>query len=69
MKEVKHYICEICGKGYKSEDSCRKCEESHIKPLEIVKQKYVSIGNDASGYPVWIEVKMSNGAVVRYKRY
>lgn len=68
MKEVKHYIREICGTEYKSEDSCKRCEDGHIKPTKIVKQKYVSIGSDKSGYPVWIEVKMSNGEVIRYKR-
>lgn len=68
MIEVKHYICEICNTEYKNKYSCQRCEKGHIKPLEIVKQKYVSIGNDASGYPVWIEVEMSNGKVVRYKR-
>lgn len=35
MKEVKHYICEICGIEYHDKQKCQECEKNHkqIKKL------------------------------------
>lgn len=35
MKEVKHFICEVCGAEYKDKNVCSQCEKGHHKPLEI----------------------------------
>lgn len=29
MKEVKHYICEICGIEYHDKQKCQECEKNH----------------------------------------
>lgn len=68
MKEVKHYICEICATEYKEKQKCQQCEKSHCKVLEIVKAKYISFNNNVKGYPVSIAVKMSDGTEQIYKR-
>lgn len=68
MKEVKHYICEICGTEYKEKTRAQKCEKSHCKPLEIVKCRYLSIDNNKKGYPLEITVKMDDGTEQKYKR-
>ena len=68
MKEVKHYICEVCGTEWNDKTKCQKCEDSHYKPLKIVGTKYVSVSNNHKGYPVSITVSMSDGTTQVYKR-
>ena len=68
MKEIKHYICDICDTEYKDKNSCQRCKKSHIKRLEIVRARYVSINNNAKGYPMSVEIKMPNGEIIRYKK-
>ncbi len=36
MKEVKHYICDICHTEYNDKFSCQKCEKSHKKTGKII---------------------------------
>ena len=64
MKEIRHYICEICGTEYKDKESCKSCEKGHIKPLKIVKEKYISIKNNAGGYPISLDIEMTDGRIV-----
>lgn len=70
MKEIvtKKYRCEICGTEYTERVKCKRCEESHRKPLEIVGGRYISHTNDESGYPITIDVKMSDKKIVRYRK-
>ena len=37
MKEVKHYICDICHTEYNDKFSCQKCEKSHKKTGKIIR--------------------------------
>lgn len=62
MKEVKHYICEICGTEYNDKKKC------HVMPKEIVGHNHISMRNNASGYPTMVRIKMSNGETIIYKR-
>jgi len=66
LKEVKHYICEICGTEYNDKIKAQHCEKGHCKPLEIIKERYLSAGNNAKGYPLEIIVKMADGAEQKY---
>lgn len=68
MKKVEHYICEVCGTEYNEKKKCTDCESGHHKPVGISSAKWVSIGNNRSGYPTRIYVKMSNGETVTYIR-
>lgn len=68
MKEVKHYVCDICHVEYSSKVSCEKCEKTHRKPIKIVDAKYVGFIGAVNGYPVSITVKMEDGKEVMYKR-
>ena len=45
LKEVKHYICEICGTEYNDKTRAQHCEKGHCKPLEIIKERYLSVGS------------------------
>ena len=63
LKEVKHYICEICGTEYNDKTRAQHCEKGHCKPLEIIKERYLS-----AGYPLEITVKMADGTEQKYKR-
>lgn len=68
MKEVKHYICEVCGTEYNDKKKCMDCESKHIKPVSIEKFRHISMTQNAKGYPMSVDIKMSNGEVVTYKR-
>jgi hypothetical protein len=68
MKEVKHYICEMCGTEYNDKIKAQQCENGHKKPVEIIKASYVSITNDNTGYPMRITVKMSDGSEQIYRK-
>lgn len=68
MKEVKHYICEICGTEYNDRRKCQECEKTHCKVAKIVSARYIRYGDNKKGYPVSITVEMENGEKVEYKR-
>ncbi len=68
MREVTHYVCGVCGTEYAVKADCERCEENHKKPLKIKSTRYQPITADESGYPRTIDVRMSDSAIVRYKR-
>lgn len=68
MKEVKHYICEICGTEYNEKSKAQNCERGHVAPVEIKKAKYINIKDNQKGYPISIDVRMADGEIVTYKR-
>ena len=68
MKEVKHYICEICGTEFNDSSKAEKCERGHSSCKKIVDEAFHSVTADASGYPLEITVEMSDGKLVIYKR-
>ena len=41
MKEVKHYICDICHTEYNNKCQCQQCEKSHKKSMRIIREHYV----------------------------
>ena len=68
MKEVKHYICDICGTEYNEKTKAKLCERKHCFPVEIVECRYVPYYHNEKGYPISVRVKMSDGEVVTFKR-
>ena len=68
MKKVDHYICEVCGTEYADKAQCGRCEKSHKEPREIVKAFYRPITMDGSGHPEHLDIRMSGGQIVRYKK-
>lgn len=68
MKEIKHYICEICGTEYKDKLNAQKCEKNHCELDSIEKCRYLSYEYNNKGYPISIDVRMMNGQIVTYKR-
>lgn len=68
MKEVKHYICDVCGTEYKDKKMCIECEKGHHKPKKIDGATWVPMKNNGSGYPTRVHIEMSNGEVITYKR-
>ena len=43
VKEVKHYICEICNTEYNNKCSCEQCEKSHKKIAKVKAAHYISV--------------------------
>lgn len=68
MKEVKHYICDICHTEYNDKLSCQNCEKSHKKTGKIIRTHHISFTQNKTGYPHKIEVEFEDGAVITYKR-
>ena len=62
MKEVTHYICELCHTEYSNKTKAQKCEEGHCKPVEIIKSSYLGF----ESYPHGIMVKMDDGTECIY---
>lgn len=67
MKELQQFQCEICNTVYKSKTECIDCEKSHSTPVKFANMKYSSYKSDGS-YPLYIEIVMSDGKVIRYKK-
>ena len=67
MKEVKQYICEICGTVYAEKESCKACETNHRHPTIISRAHYLAYGNLKSGYPLKLEIGFSDGSMKTYK--
>lgn len=68
VKEIKHYICDICHTEYNSKAQCLECEKSHKTPIKIMREHYISIGQNKAGYPSKIDVEFEDGTILTYKR-
>ena len=68
MKTVQKYQCEVCHTEYAAEKAAQECEASHKLPLSIVNVRHLSKGQNGTGYPVSVTVRMSDGQEVIYKR-
>lgn len=68
MKELKLYICEICGARHTEKNFCIECEKSHFKIKEITGQKYSS-DDKKKQYPESINVSFEGtNKVITYRR-
>ena len=78
MREKKLYVCEICGTEYADKRKAEECETAHVKPKRLTKKmKFHAYGSgrdpalasyQPEPYPDWIDIEMSDGNTVRYKR-
>ena len=68
MKELKLFVCEVCGTKYNDKNTCQECESSHVKPKKIVGKRYVSFKNNKAGYPCRIEVEFEDGKILEFSR-
>lgn len=62
MTEVKNYICDVCLATYFDAEDAKKCEESHLLPVEVENMQY----EEQQKYPNVISVRMSDGKTWRY---
>ena len=67
MKEVKYYVCEMCGLRYTKKEEAQKCEKLHFTPVEIANCQYNHPDQAGGKYPARIDIKMSNGNIVVYR--
>lgn len=68
MKEVKKYVCEVCGSEYDEKKEAQACERGHKIPMDIIKAGYVPKTHEyIIGYPTSITVKMSDGKECVYR--
>ena len=63
MITVQKYRCEFCNTEYKNQVDAQECESNHFVPIQIQKSEY-----DKCGYPKSINIKMTDGKVIKYVR-
>lgn len=68
MQKLQLFQCDYCGTQYKNEKDCIDCESRHVKPKKIKSSKYVNFKDNQKGYPVSINVEMTDGTIQTYKR-
>lgn len=68
LKKIELFVCEHCGTQYVSEEECRMCESVHHLPKKIVSCEYDAYKYGGSGYPSRVQIEMSDGTMVVYKR-
>lgn len=68
MRKIERYVCEMCGTEYKDKLSAEKCEKCHKNAVAIIRSRYVSQSQNGAGYPVAVEIQMSDGTFQTYKR-
>ena len=70
MKKIELFECELCRAQYGSESDAKKCEAWHVLPKEIVGSRAIAmrVGNEGDKYPKTINVSMSDGKILTYKR-
>ena len=68
MKTKTLYTCEVCHTDYADKKEAERCEANHKKKLQIVSQRFLPYSQDASGFPISIEVEAEGGKRVTYKK-
>lgn len=68
MKPVQKYQCEVCHTEYAKKEDAMHCEKNHKVPQNITSARHLPIGQNGTGYPITITVRMSDGQEVTYKR-
>ena len=69
MKKIIQYVCEVCGRQFKTAEKAQACEWEHKKNLRIVGKSYGE--DDAYGFPEFITVdseEPSLSAIYRYEQ-
>lgn len=68
MKTIEKYKCEVCGTEYAERKNAVDCEVNHKTPKKIERAIYQPKNLNHTGYPIKIDVLMSDGEVLTYKR-
>lgn len=68
MKQITKYRCEICGTEYADFKAAEECEKGHKVIKKIQSARYQPRSMNGKGYPVSMDVLMSDGQIVTYKR-
>ena len=66
MRVINTYQCEICGRIYETQVLALDCEDHHGVPQDIIQRSY-KYEEMMKGYPIDIDVIMTNGKVCEYK--
>ena len=81
MEKVTMFRCARCMHTYSTEEECKKCEESHVKPAKMQTCYFADIkrtdkdgkcwvdesSRRPSKYPMGINILMEDGKVIEYK--
>lgn len=68
MKTVQTYQCEVCHTEYAKKEDAAGCEKNHKIPQTIAGARHIPKGQNGTGYPITITVRMSDGKEITYKR-
>nr|DAS60465.1 MAG TPA: C2H2 type zinc-finger protein [Caudoviricetes sp.] len=67
MKELKLYQCELCKTQYADKEEAKRCEQYHVRGLEIDCCSYRGMNETSEKFPVKIWVKSKNGEERMYR--
>lgn len=67
MKKIELFVCDHCGTQYDTQEQCKLCESTHCPPKEIKLCRYMPY-KSAKRYPIMVQIEMSDGKMVTYKR-
>lgn len=60
------YKCDLCGKEFDHLDECSRHESNHVRPIAIHTIGDYSDEETCHPYPIFLTVRMSDSALVRY---
>ena len=69
MKVVSMYKCEKCGRVYETESEAEKCENLHVKPIDVKLPwpwDVSDCGHYYKGFPYRVVVKFENNRYALY---
>ena len=62
------WFCELCGEEFDNEEQAKGCESRHVSPSKFTLHQY-SCGDQYSTYPAEVEIEMTDGKLVTYRRF
>lgn len=67
MKKIIQYVCEVCGRQFKTAEKAQACEIGHKKNLRITTREYSE--NDEYGFPEFIAVACEEPSLLAWYQY
>ncbi len=66
MEVITRYCCGLCHTPYKEKKDALACEKGHKEVVQIKDARYNPISVCKNGYPVTLDVLLTDGSVKKY---
>ncbi len=68
MKQIKLYVCELCGTQFANKADAEKCEKFHRFPKLVTPGSFKPFTMNGDGYPDKVLVNFDDGSQIQYRR-